>query len=477
MDDLPNELIVMILRELSLIDLVGCRLVSKRFRSLVDGHFKFRELVAFENDSYDDLAHFQCTVEPFDCKHYFQPSHTDFLESTYFEFLFSNLRCLAIDCELWNLESLNKFANLERLQLHRLTVVGRRTLSLKKLTNLTILNLTWMNSDASLLVDSDSLEKLYCDTLEFIRFVRPETLRHLLIEEYSDELAVFRNLETLKINGTYLLTEIKLNLLTRLTSLSEIHLKCDGLLLDTEPLRLLADYIVQWTDGPKIFIYGIKLARPFDDYEFDEVLNSFAILQKQFDNYQTLGTQLNYQTKLDYGDLLECCPDRRLPNDLITKFSNIRILSAGPILDPDQFIGFLNSCRNLIDLELNVTGLDRAFFERFALNLYTLNFLILKGDLNYDPNYKFCGRLLNLWKVEIYQNLEFEFVFDLVKRLKYLRQFSFKQNGEQLIIGRTSKNCYYLERFLFNSMVERTGLSFDQLVELCNLINKDEVAK
>lgn len=475
MGDLPNEIVVMLLKELHLVDLIASRLVSKRFRSLIDSHFKFRELVAFDNESYDDLSHFNSTIEPFNCRHLFQPFRSNFLESFSFQLLFSDLRYLAVDCELANLESLNKFENLQRLELHRPAVVGQQRLSLKNLRNLTILHLVRSSPQAQLLVDSESLEKLYCDNLrESVRFARPETLRHLLIEEYSVELRQFRNLCTLKINGTYSLTEIKPDILDTLTSLTEIHLKCDGLLLDPDPLQLFVDQTVQRAARGgrlKVFVFGIEIVRSFSEYRFGEVLNTFGILQSQFDNYEALGDRLDYYTKMDYGDLLECCPDHRIPPDLTGKFSNIRIISAGLIFDADQFLSFISSCRNVIDLELNVTGLEQSFFERLTLNAFTLNYLILKGEN--DLNYEFCGRLFYLWKAEIYQNLEFELVFRLMKRLRYLRHFSFQQNGEQLITGRTGRSLYYLERFLASSMLERNNLSFDELVELCNSIENE----
>lgn len=473
-EDLPNEMVVMFLKELPLVDLVNSRLVSKRFRLLVDCHFKFQELVAFDNSSYDDLSHFHRTVEPFKCENFFQPLRSNFLDSSTFELLFADLRCLVIDCELANLESLNKFENLQRLDLYRPIVIDRQTLKLHNLRHLTILNLQRNTPQvgAQLLIDSKSLEKIYCENLEAVRFGQPETVRHLLIEEYSPELLQFRNLRVLKIAGTYSLCELKSNILYTLPELNEIHLKCYGLLLDLEPLRLLVDEVVRRAAirdrHLKVFVFGLQIVRPFDEYEY-EVLTPHEILQNQLHNYEALGDHLEYYTKMHYGDLLEFYPDR-LPADLTDKFSNLRIVSAGLISDAQQFLTFLNACRHVIDLELNVTGLEQWFFDRLNLNPYTLNYLILNGEN--ELNYEFCLKLPYLWNVVIHQNLELEMLFALLKRLRYLRYFSFKHRGELLNIGRTSRNLYFVDLVLLAKRLEHKNLSFKQLIEKLTVLCK-----
>ena len=130
-DDLPKEMIVMILRQLNLPDLIHCRCVSKRFRDLIDYHLKVRDLVLFNYD-YNATSFGLSFVPP--VKHLLQQSTSNILRSPSFKNFFSdNLRLLAVYASIDQPSDLDEFGRLEKLYAKQIMLKCELKLSLPEL--------------------------------------------------------------------------------------------------------------------------------------------------------------------------------------------------------------------------------------------------------------------------------------------------------------------------------------------------------
>lgn len=490
-EDLPNEMIVTVLQQLNLPDLVNCRSVSKRFNGLIDRHLKVRDLHV--------LGSLDPTFPKPNCRYLFWPSSFNIFSSPSFTNFFSmSLKSLTIDVPISNPPDLNQFYSLERLHVSKMIVDGDVKLSLPKLGALFIGEISQPTGLGFLLVDSNLLEKLDCKPLCRIKLINCDAVKCLTWEcDYrhdlnflSSGLPMFKRLQNLKILGIGFSQAHHQNMnqladaVSALDDLTELYFDPAYFVRNVQNLFDQTVKLI-WTNKPalRIFWAGIELTKENSGRSiYPESPSYEEIFKMQVENYQHLRTFPEDFQVVGYHHLSVFGNQNSVPDEFFRRLCNVRCIYSGAISDPDRFVRFVNSCKDLNFLDFDIYGLDRSFFGRLSLNRLSLHCLTLTGQ-NSEIDYGFIYRLDYLLSLRIYQALDRETVISFFEECRYLRGFCFEVERMPFLALKLSKNSYRLIQPR-NSSVNRSSygwqrfwsnLSFSDLSELCGLILNDEI--
>lgn len=504
--DLPCEMIAFVLRQLNLPDLMKCRCVSKQFRDLIDNQIKVRELYVFGNPECPKNF---CLATP-NLRYLFRRPNEHIFTSTSFKNYFrTTLRSLQTDVKITNPVIFNQFPALERLYTGRLIVSFPITLTLPELRVLFISYIEPFDlrrRDGSptivptetleplLVIDSKVLEKLVCESLQYIRLTQYDTVRLLTTfdTDYS-LLQPFKMLRTLKTEGFYLPEQVKKEVtsILALDQLTELHISSpcsdrkeidmivQGLKLLTKKRRL------------RIFVLGIEFTKESDfDVLYVKVNRSEPIeraqraqmLEWQIENYRHLNASLeDHWVTILYDDLLYYDQLNNPSDDLFRKFCGIRsIIMRQTIRNPDLFVRFVNSCKDLNVLELEITGLQQSLFDRLSLNRLSLHRLTLSGEAlkgeNPKMNHAFIHKIDYLWTLRIEQSLTCDDVMCFFQTNQYLKTLYFIIANINFAACRATKNSLHLIQMGRSTDSPYPGNRFRNPTELSQMV-MSEVSK
>lgn len=473
-EDLPNEMIVAVLQVLNLPDLINCRAVSKRFRQLIDRHLQVQDLKI--------LNRFAPSFFAPNFRYLLRPSYGHISRSASFQNFFStSLKSMAVDALISaDLVALNAFHNLERLHASKIIIDCNVRLSLPKLRTLFIEEISLRRGVESLKIESRSLENMNCRDLIRIELLNYDTVKRLTFKCGLHEfgyfaLPMFNRLQILEVLDVGLLgvprqdVDKFVNAVSTLDDLTELHF--DSVRLEAQNL---IDQTVKllWSRKPalRIFWHRIELTKKNTSLIYGQRQKE-EIFQIRVMNYQQLRTFPEDFQVIGYHHLQIF---NKVPDDFFRAFTNIRCVYSGAIRDPDRFIRFVNSCKDLNFLDFDIHGLPRSFFGRLSLNRLTLHGLTLTGR-NSQVDYSFIHKLDYLLSLRIYQALDRETLILFFKQCKYLRGFYFKAKKRPFLVYKFVKDSYHLIQSPDHMRKVWPDLNLKDLSELCGLILDDDI--
>ena len=470
---LPNEMIVLMLRQLNLPDLINCRAVSKRFRDLIDEHLKIRDLFVFKSDLPPRFSF--ATPNP---RYLLQQSDSSILRSVSFIGCFSmSLRSLKISLPLSEPSDLNQFRSLERLYAQQITIDCEVRLSLPKLRTLVIADFARADQQSVLVVDAEILEKLKCYRLPLIKLVHYDAVRQLTTGDYDfnyEHLPMFKKVRALRFEKVFGVEDVDqhVRVISALEDLTELHL--DWHRSVREEIRARIDQKVKqiWTRkaGLRIVLMGIELSEENCTKLIGRNLAGWTDYFKlQVENYQSLSTVLEGYWQEIYYPHLSLFERQAVPGDFCRKFCNIRSIVSRKISDADRFVRFINSCRDLNLLRFSTSGLQRSFYDRLSLNRLSLYDLRLDGQ-NSEIDFGFIYKLDYLCDLRIIPELSCETVISFFERCKYLGKLEFVAQKRRFVTLQSAKGSFQLTSCDSRSW---TDLSFHDWSELCKLLLSD----
>ena len=447
MNGLPNELLVLILKELSLDDLFNsCKLVNKRWWHVINEHLKPDELIIYKK--YCPFKNYWFhTYKPIDPKSLI--CSTNLRIDRTFKKTFINLRFLKIDYPIKDhvgLEYLNEFgqhlAHLEFTNIVRLHC--DTSLCLPKLRVLYVL---FGSDGCKLLVESNELKILFANHLCLIELANKETVE-FIETSYYDDFDEFSNLKTLKLTIAHF-NEDHMNILSQIPdALQRIHFYSD---FKFPQANILFSHILNQKTirnlELKIYNNGVELLanRSFDDYGFD--LASDTELHHRNAAYLEHDGLTNY-TEFSFNELIRVY--RRVSSNFFKKYVNIQLIDAkNSIGNEDHFKWFIEKCRNLSVLRLVRTSLSNNFYNQLPHIAPSLTRLILL-DEHTISNYEFILGFRILSKFYTMQHVPIRTGLQAVKNLRFIESFHFENGGKKIIIYKSGRWSYDLKYGLKN---------------------------
>ena len=459
MNDLPPELWTIIFKLLNLIDQNKCRLVSARWKNIVDS-IKVRDLL-ISHSTGDLVNSWFISNKSFSLKNRLLlnlKSSTSFQSPSRF---YGSLRRLRLNTEisldLIKLRWLEKFDQLEQLEIDYIHSFVNFLISLPNLNKLYIGSMSEHNSFGTdfLTFNAPKLQFAYFgyDVLRAVRLIHFDCLQHLEIENdggYSD-LNHFKNL---RIVHCHRIMKISLNLmksLIRLPKLAELHCNSTGLSNykgqrtptdgEIERLGILFNYFSEQINelrelNLKLYLEGvlIKDGKEFDDYDFTQ-----DVLKLHLENYDSLADCFPWYQEIAYTELIKSTSE--LPTNINQKYPNITSVRVDGTVEEEKFIWFLRGCRNLVALHIKVP-LTQRFYDQLVDWNCGLRYLTI-GHHNDEINFDFLYKLEYLVYFDTETALSMDIAQDIIRKLKYCKSLIFNSfSGNPCYIKKVGENNF-----------------------------------
>lgn len=502
-DDLPPEMLQEVLRPLSLLDLVKCKLVCKRWNELIsrmkiERLFVDADLETNERWYYTNRPTKSCDV-----------CCPELFVAQYKQAILSNLRYLRLDYESWNNDSkqlkvlrfdpnaLNAFKQLIQLDIDHYEA-GELHL---KLPNLEILSLNWYHNTNPVSVDCPKLTIMgFCELAENdnLRMENIDRIRYLDSPILGAKLARFRNLEVLRC------TEYDQGLLDRSTLLNLKQLKviyCGigfgnyDTSSDFRDLhRRLCEFMrlkrVLGRKELRVYFAGLLLVdEDLGDIDFGlevrEGRDFISPEQLYMKHYHRLQDELDFVVNVDYSRLFSLVDV--LPDDYFRRFLNLKGVKAFCPLNETHFLAFLRQIYSLEWFSIYNSNLSQEFFECLPELCSLTNFYLFETDESgrspeNEPakkelqlDFSFIGKFRRLCFVMIERDLSWLSLRTFVAAFAPLRNmfenaWPFRFRGASFKIWKTahsyslmtSKNETLLEAVSLREIVDYLELPADQ---------------
>ena len=479
MEDLPDEILLIILEEhLHVRELARCRLLSKRFKVLVDNFVRIKKFV-FENMECTDFIYAysgmcDTTIKPIKRKPP-NPNHFirlfrrlnrfDLPSDSSFQTVCCKLRSLVLSVDFPFSESneaaLNKLVELEELYIRTVDIYERETPAQINLPNLELLSINHFTAvqiglSAKLvmpktkLVVNSKIKQLVYDELGFFRnfellldLKHPEHVRFLkIVNMETENLSSFQNLRVLHCEKISKSNYCKI--VETLPDLEEISfVTCyTHLLVTKHKIAKMANYLnhqkaLFGREKLKIYYFGILLNKPFEEYDFN--IDSGNIVLKHLNFYDQLAEHLPFLVSVDnYGELVVGLQNLAATKKLIldlhglpvrfferTCIQHIELRSR--IENTDQFCSFLKQCKWVRELRFDEGAafhLEQCILDLIA-NLYALSLTKLSvfganSRLDFRPIFKMQLLIeLKIKPINLDSEDEFQELLVNFRNLKY----------------------------------------------------------
>lgn len=447
--DLLDEIWVLIFRRyLDGIDTMRCRQVSKRFNFLID-QFCLTELLVCDYHSTCYDVH-SVDREP---GLWIQLFEFNLKPNSSFQAVFAErLKFLQMNIKLtreFNLEILNEFVCLEKLNLMRVIISRTQTLKLPKLTTFSIRLYTEreykyhsrpINYDREprLVLDS-KVKNLFSAYQKVFVIKHPECIEVLDCEREmeSEKLVLLKNLRILQHN----LSESLLNAFETLEKLEELHL--DTFIRNENALekqRLMNELMRKRFElKRKVNVYLLEVSWPFEQLLTEPRLgvriknyHKLSVCTQYIVHYSVLVKNLDQQREhlTRNGIALN---EKGFPVCFFEKHRNIRRVNAYETesVEEDRFLWFLSQCARLQELLIDFGLLSQSLLNRIPMVCSHLKFLILctngKAKLDLSPIYKLKHLfILQIGSEQFAWSLDLGLLFEKCRhlasvRLRYIR--------------------------------------------------------
>lgn len=425
MDDLPPELIAIIIRDfgLSYQDKRNCRLVCKKWNAIIK---KLKEdcLLVSSRVCVNEIWFY--TNEWVNSKdQLFTDLNYQLLPQPQVQTTFSNLKKLYVlistfEDELDLDKTINHFSQLEQLQLNR---VNLKQISKLRLPNLKILSLLTIANDRRIKLVTPKLKALRTVLKDMQHeFVYPNTIAHLVVDECDPVIGSLTNLEYLCAKK---FSKMGLQALLGLKQLKEIH-NIGHNVFGFSDLNFFQLLHHEKQRNPELafqlFICGLH----YDNFlQIDQSNFMSSILTPFYSfNYDRLIPALVHEEKFVFNKF-----DFRtgaIPRDFFLKFPNIRQVLCEKTRDERLFLEFLRNVRYLDNLHLDMLVISPENCDKLADCCPRLTCLELFNVVPISVEFIFKFRYLTRFSID--RIVEFEFIGSAFDRLKYLQYFRFDFN-------------------------------------------------
>lgn len=459
-------MIIEVFRRLELRELLNYRLVSRYYKTIIDEHL-LRELLIFEDGDIPlEFAEHTPTI-----RHHFKNPRSDPLNSPNFPQPFTSLLKLSVAFPISYPSNLSKFRRLKELYVIKI-FTGYASASELKFRELHTLLIWEIESEENrvLRIRANHLETLSCKRLSQIELSNYSSVGRLTIRDFSDfsdlidsrSLTRFKRLQVLTVdledqtfNNEHARRLVDSIAALRRFQLKEVRFNWNWHILADPTLREVIEVAVgeMMTFRPQrgetdlsVFLFNILATEencvPLI-HQFTEGAEwPFLIMLGQ---YEQLSAPLNGYCPVILYDPI---PQRFLlggPSEFFQKFRNIRtVINIGELINPDQFILFVNNCRHLNVLEFNITGLLREHFHQLQLNCWGLQTLFLSG-LNQEIDYSFICRIVGLQRLAMFPQLRLGNMTALSQHCKRLTHLVAGVGQDHIIVTKLNETNYYFQ--------------------------------
>ena len=443
MNELPNELLVIILKKLNYEDLFkNSKFVCRKWHYLIERHIRFEELVVIKVRTIFN-NHWYPSYRPINLDYSIICKDLHFLQSSSFKKYFITIRRFKIEFPIdENFDYLNEFPNLTHLELNKIALRQDILLNLPWLKVLYVESFTKSQNDFKLFVDA-KLDVLFVESLSRIKLSHPNSIKFLEVKHF-DDLNEFKELDTFKFKN--LIDPNDSEIVSRMPdSLKQLHLY-SKIPCDSNKMQTFLTYILNQRESLgklnlEIYFNGIQLSS-------DHQLNDFVFYSEEIElhrkNYRLLNKTLPYYTKLDYNKLMSIYNDK-IPDQFHEKYLNILEINVrNRVRNENAFVEFLKSCKNLSCLVLDRPMLSQSgFYDKLPSITSLLNRFVLNSE-DIELDYEFILKFKVLVSFRTVQHLPPDLVF-MAEKLKFLRKISFKTNKTDVEILKQNSYKYDLQ--------------------------------
>lgn len=483
MNDLPEEVWILIFKNLELLQLLKIRAVCVRWKwiieslrtkdvSVVDSLFNAREkwnTIGLESINYQSLLYYskpplnkRILTSLFGTAKPEEPTGSLQLVSTHP--MFSRLRSMFI-----SLPSISNFRFEEHInpffgQLEELNCLGLNLgetfLSLSHLKTLSMHGLRINVKPVKLELPSlrQFLTSSYLSSFEF---THPQSVTHMLLREDHQSIVQFVNLEYLSCM-TYHHESAIFGALTKLKRIHYDNIK------EIQTKDFAAVHRTKQNSGrheTKIVILGMDYRRQ-KSYKI-----SFESLLKIYQSGKLISSGLmSIIPNIDFDQLIGEFDDQKIPLDFKNCFSNIRSISVRHKIEKDfkLFFGLLDNYPKLYHLQLSSAFDGHKDEQRFYNSLpyyckYIRRLEINSGDQDTSLDLNFVLRFGYLQRFKTNLIVRSNFIRLLFEILKYFEDLELS-GGTQIKITKIDK--YFVQQFLLKINKEKplTFFNFGRLV-------------
>ena len=388
-NDLPPEILRMILRELELKDRIRQRLVCRKWRgvieslrinhlSIVDSKFahRYTQFLDFRLMNFKNLTYYpEMPLIAFDqlfssIKHSFGMKKKE-ARSLLFDPknpMFSGVRRLFVALRTVDNFSFEEFLNCQFEQLEELSFYSLHFFSSRtwlRLANLKVLFMQNVKASENNLIQLDlpKLEQFATfSKIQFFHFLHPQSLRHLTLLEDHESIFQFKNLQVLSCK-VYRNT---FAIFSNMPQLKEIHYESLELIKNFDPAAIYRAKQGLGRSDLKMVVLGL------DFKHYREKSLSVEYINKNFNefivtNYSILGPWpiLSLFLNAHYGKLTGLF-EQGIPSDFKHKFPNLKSVVATKIeSDGHLFFKFLKIYPNLCRLHLIETFDEMVDYDKW----------------------------------------------------------------------------------------------------------------
>ena len=340
MELLPNEIVLKIFKELPVEQTLICKLVNKRFYSIINDLMKLKSLIIIDNYYSDMLSKWFYDNEFIrDCKYKITGRRLGAIKFNSNQLILNQLKKLYITHRSLLIDTINCLDQLEVLEINCCKLKGKGRL-LIDLPNLKSFSFIYNNSTKNpMIFNTPKLVKLEFSHNDYLdkHFNYPESIKEFYCCFIESFIKKFINLELLFCERFY----FKEDVLLKLKKLKELHFNSDKL----EGLVALKRQKNRLNSDVKIYFLGVNLdAIPLIDSKgnMDEIpafhyrYYGFYLNEKTVEFY----CRNYFNLSIDYN-LLEIHFNQiqQAPKELIKKLDNLKeLVLTNEISDLDQFI-------------------------------------------------------------------------------------------------------------------------------------------
>lgn len=490
MDNLPVELVVKILNNLNLKSKLRLRLLSKRYKSIIDNLINFKELIICENKRISTFSDYLSDdfrmVKWFD-NHKFMDlnnfivlnkSNSNYFISILNDQHFKNIQKLYIQQIPDNmLNFVAKFNRLDCLYInfqydgpitkshtsHPLLIENKNLTKLKLYSS--AINYNYSDScyfyffHRRTIINCLNLKSLYSAQFNNFKFLHPNSVTFLSTDDYFHSLLNISDFPELKIREYkfFLIDSTLKNYLIFFSefekhkNIKRIIIYIKGLQYDKELFTRFINYYLNSNlkNRIQLFINGIQVKDNFfiSDYYQNRYLND-EYLSICLDNYSCLLSSLPEIRSMNYSAYESKLLENKIPHCFLNKLTNLNEISIiKPIENQNKFFKLLFDLNQINTLNIHRgTLLKNDFYfnlYKYMPNLVELNIndnnyeLIDSLDLNFLLNFKY----LEIFEIE--RELDLNLIGNLFVNLVYLLELKYLSNDKNtLICVNIERDCY-----------------------------------
>lgn len=451
---LPAEIILHIIKYLSLRDVLNCKQVNKRLNAVISCNLKLKHLVVIKRAIVPSFNKWFSTSDPVDCEHVITGLNVHLMSLN----IFSNLKQLFVYKTTVPISLVNKLVRLERLELEYSFLETTQSEHELKLPELRIAQL--YESCGELIVCTPKLLRLK-NRASHLSFVDPKSLEWYDSLFYHTFIESFVGLTHLHCAGLEASSQQGSdNLLAKLLKLKEVHVwTATGLNnLKQQKANLRREDL-------SICYHGIKDPE-VDTVQLLSTMNACRNLNEAIDAFSTYRAHLTDVVPRIELATYEKLDSYELPVSFIRRFVNLsKLVVSQSVSDLNRLSEFLRECNRFTSLrsvEFRSASLNQTFVDQLPDLVPNLTFLSL--DLN-DEKLD-CWFLLgfagNLETVHTDQELDAKLVCEILTKNRGLvgMEFMLKKKQIWLVPG----VGYKLKR-------KSVSISFASLDDLFNQLN------